>query len=58
MPIVKALINKNQIKPQKIFNFGSSNIPHFQKRLKGGEDAWCAQNDLIIVADGVGGWSN
>lgn len=38
------------------FRFGSSNIPHFQKRYKGGEDAWLAQEDLLVVADGVGGW--
>ena len=25
-------------------------------REKGGEDAWLAQEDLIVVADGVGGW--
>ena len=40
----------------KYFRFGSSNIPHYQKRLKGGEDAWIAQEDLLVVADGVGGW--
>ena len=39
------------------FQFGSSNIPHVDKRKKGGEDAWLATNDLLIVADGVGGWA-
>ena len=38
------------------FRFGSSNIPHFKKREKGGEDAWYVQEDMMIVADGVGGW--
>lgn len=38
------------------FRYSSSNIPHFQKVEKGGEDAWLAQEDLIVVADGVGGW--
>jgi hypothetical protein len=41
---------------QKFFRYGSSNIPHFQKRHKGGEDAWLAQEDLMVIADGVGGW--
>lgn len=38
------------------FRYGSSNIPHYQKQHKGGEDAWIAQEDLLVVADGVGGW--
>lgn len=38
------------------FRFGSSNIPHFKKREKGGEDAWYVQEDMMVVADGVGGW--
>ena len=41
---------------QKYFRYGSSNIPHADKRYKGGEDAWIAQEDLLVVADGVGGW--
>lgn len=31
-------------------------IPHIQKRDKGGEDAYVAREDLLVVADGVGGW--
>lgn len=38
------------------FKYGSSNIPHFKKREKGGEDAWYVQEDMMVVADGVGGW--
>lgn len=38
------------------FRYGSSNIPHPQKRYKGGEDAWFVEEDLMVVADGVGGW--
>lgn len=39
------------------FKFGSSNIPHVSKRHRGGEDAWLANDDLLVVADGVGGWA-
>lgn len=43
---------------QKIFfNFGISNLPHLDKRKKGGEDAYMANDNLIAVADGVGGWN-
>ena len=38
------------------FSYGSSNLPHFNKRDKGGEDAWVAKEKLLVVADGVGGW--
>ena len=31
-------------------------IPHIDKRHKGGEDAYVARSDLLVVADGVGGW--
>ncbi|TNV72579.1 hypothetical protein FGO68_gene3233 [Halteria grandinella] len=31
-------------------------IPHFEKRYKGGEDAYIERPDLLVVADGVGGW--
>lgn len=32
--------------------------PHDDKVHKGGEDAWCANDTLIAVADGVGGWAD
>ncbi len=32
-------------------------IPHYEKRHKGGEDAYVSNERLIVVADGVGGWS-
>lgn len=47
-----AFANQNDL----FFRYGSSNIPHRKKRVKGGEDAWVAQDDMISVADGVGGW--
>lgn len=40
------------------FRYGVKNIPHFEKVEKGGEDAWVAQSDLLVVADGVGGWAD
>ena len=43
-------------KNRMYFRYGSSNIPHPAKRYKGGEDAWYVQEDLMVVADGVGGW--
>jgi protein phosphatase PTC7 len=32
-------------------------VPHPSKRDKGGEDAFVAAHDLMVVADGVGGWA-
>ena len=32
--------------------------PHYEKRHKGGEDAATVSDNLIAVADGVGGWAN
>jgi protein phosphatase PTC7 len=34
------------------------NIPHDDKRYKGGEDAFTTSPKLIAVADGVGGWAD
>lgn len=31
-------------------------IPHISKKAKGGEDAYVSREDLLVVADGVGGW--
>ena len=39
-----------------IFNLNAHMIPHFEKRHKGGEDAYVANEKLMVVADGVGGW--
>lgn len=33
-------------------------IPHPEKVAKGGEDALFANEKLLSVADGVGGWAN
>ena len=45
-------------RPGLEFRYGVKNIPHFEKVEKGGEDAWVAQSDLLVVADGVGGWAD
>ena len=34
------------------------NIPHDDKRDRMGEDAAMGSNELLVVADGVGGWAN
>ena len=39
------------------FDFGEKNIPHIDKRAKGGEDGWTASSSLLVIADGVGGWA-
>ena len=31
--------------------------PHYSKKAKGGEDAACILDNLLAVADGVGGWA-
>lgn len=36
---------------------GTSNIPHYKKKHTGGEDSFLVYEDLVMVADGVGGWA-
>ena len=43
---------------ERYFRYAASNIPHPTKVEKGGEDAWVASSNLLVVADGVGGWAN
>ena len=40
------------------FNSGLFMLPHPAKREKGGEDAASVTDNLIALADGVGGWSH
>ena len=42
----------------RFFRYYVSNIPHIDKRERGGEDAYFASDSLLVVADGVGGWAN
>ena len=39
------------------FRYAASNIPEDDKKEKGGEDAYLASNNLLVVADGVSSWS-
>lgn len=39
------------------FDFGEAKIPQPEKAHKGGEDACFADDNIIVVADGVGGWA-
>ena len=43
--------------PQYRFKYNSHLIPHPSKAGKGGEDALFADDNLLVVADGVGGWA-
>ncbi len=40
-----------------LFRQAASMIPHYTKKEKGGEDAYVSRDDLLVVADGVGGWA-
>ena len=40
------------------FQFASSLLPHPEKAYKGGEDALYASENVLFVADGVGGWAD
>ena len=42
---------------KNVFNAGVFLQPHYAKRAKGGEDAACLNSNLLVVADGVGGWA-
>ena len=39
------------------FNAGLHIQPHYQKVAKGGEDAASVSENILAVADGVGGWA-
>ena len=32
-------------------------IPHPEKKAKGGEDSIITKDNLLVIADGVGGWA-
>ena len=56
---IKKLIynNNKQFSESYKFNVGVVKIPHYSKKDKGGEDAFAVTDQLICVADGVGGWN-
>ena len=39
------------------FRYKSRNIPHIDKRDKGGEDGWTESPSFLAIADGYGGWA-
>lgn len=44
-------------KKKYFFNLAFAFAPHPHKVWKGGEDALFVSKNIIIVADGVGGWA-
>jgi protein phosphatase PTC7 len=50
-----AQADRNQ--PRQVFKCGVKQIPHPEKAYKGGEDAYVMSDQVIAVADGVGGWN-
>lgn len=48
----------SQISTKKYkFEANSQMIPHPEKQHKGGEDAILIKDNILVVADGVGGWA-
>lgn len=55
------MINKagaSSSKTKLYFSYGVTSLPHIDKRHKGGEDANCGNENILAVADGVGGWND
>lgn len=52
------MANALEVERGLYFRYGAKNIPHREKMEKGGEDAWVATSQLLVVCDGVGGWAN
>jgi protein phosphatase PTC7 len=54
--------SKEQTKKQLPRNYRFAHktiiIPHDQKKFRGGEDAASTTSEMLVVADGVGGWAN
>jgi len=48
----------NNSTSNRFFRYSASNIPHIEKKDRGGEDSFYASDSLLAVADGVGGWAN
>ena len=58
---LRAFSSGQSVDPSSIrvnkFHSGISMVPHPAKKHKGGEDAASVSDNLIAVADGVGGWA-
>lgn len=50
------LKNKDLKRTFEIFS-SAHMIPHYKKRHTGGEDSFLIHGDLLMIADGVGGWA-
>jgi len=55
--VVNNLNNNSVSRSGYFFTYGVTSLPHTDKRSKGGEDSNCHNDNLIAVADGVGGWN-
>jgi protein phosphatase PTC7 len=58
-PLRTSIVNTFKAQNSKTYKFRHSEkiIPHPEKLWKGGEDACVAHDNLLVVADGVGGWA-
>lgn len=54
----KRKLSTAEAKASLKFSSGLCMVPHPDKAYKGGEDAACATERLLAVADGVGGWAD
>lgn len=54
--LLEKSIENEEINDKTMQPFAVSN-PHFKKKAKGGEDSHYVTDDIIAIADGVGGWS-
>lgn len=57
-PIVCSDASSSEVSNKRYFKFGANLMPHPEKIDKGGEDALVAAHNLMVVADGVGGWAD
>ena len=56
--IVSAFVYSTAKKFKYRFQYSSHMIPHPAKAYKGGEDAIFVSDNVLVVADGVGGWAD
>tara|TARA_B110000285_G_C14832923_1_gene471718 strand:+ start:52 stop:369 length:318 start_codon:yes stop_codon:yes gene_type:complete len=60
--LISPILGEDAAPPENInnkyFKFGANLLPHPEKVGKGGEDALVAAHNLMVVADGVGGWAD
>ena len=56
----KDQVTQSQQSQTPYFHVAYRNEPKFEKRYKGGEDAWLISDDrkFIVACDGVGGWGD